>query len=94
MARWHGDEAKRSRLRHAAEDTKDGDKGRGGGGTGSCTDTAVDECRNEMIDRVAGYRFDYLLHIFACVPSPSYCFVRAADIHPSWVRMPSVWQPF
>ena len=34
MARWHGDEAKRSRLRHAAEDTKDGDKGRGGGRNG------------------------------------------------------------
>ena len=25
---------------------------------GSRTDTAVDECRNEMVDRVARYRFD------------------------------------
>ena len=41
-----------------AEDAENGDKRRGGGGTGSCTDTAVDECRKEMVDRVARYRFD------------------------------------
>ena len=57
MARWHRDEAQRSRLRHAAEDAKNGDKGRGGGGKGSRTDTAIDDCRNEMIDGVARYRF-------------------------------------
>ena len=32
MARWHRDEAQRSRLRHAAEDAESGDKGWGGGG--------------------------------------------------------------
>ena len=53
------DKAPRSRLHHAAEDAKSGDKGRGGGGAGgSRTDTAVDVCRIEMIDRVARYRFD------------------------------------
>ena len=31
MARWHRDEAQGSRLRHAAEDAKSGDKGGGGG---------------------------------------------------------------
>ena len=33
----------------------------GTGGETSCTDTAavvVDECRNEMVDRVARYQFD------------------------------------
>ena len=52
MARWHRDEAERSRLRHAAEDAKNGDKEGWGGGKGSPTDPAVDECRNEMIERV------------------------------------------
>ena len=38
MARWHRDEAQRSRLRHAvAKDAKNSDKGRGEGG--SRTDT-------------------------------------------------------
>ena len=32
MARWNKNEAQRSRLRHAAEDVKNGDKGRGEGG--------------------------------------------------------------
>ena len=32
MARWHRDEAERSWLRHAAEEAKLGDKGKGGGG--------------------------------------------------------------
>ena len=31
MARWHRGEAQKSRLRHAAEDAKNGDKGRGEG---------------------------------------------------------------
>ena len=53
------DEAESSWLRHATEDAKSDDKGRGGwGGRGSRADTAVDECRNEMVDRVARYRFD------------------------------------
>ena len=60
MARWHRDEAQRDRLRHAAEGAKNGDKGRRGGERGGRADTAVDECRNERIDRVAinRYRFD------------------------------------
>ena len=32
--------------------------GWGGRGKGSRTDIAVDECRKQMIDRVARYRFD------------------------------------
>ena len=52
MARWHRDEAWRSRQRHAAEDAKNGDKERGG----SRTDTAIDECRNEWIDWVANVK--------------------------------------
>ena len=36
MARWHGGESERNRLRHASGDAKSGDKGkrelRGGGG--------------------------------------------------------------
>ena len=31
MARWHRGEADRSGLRHAAQDAKSSDKGRGGG---------------------------------------------------------------
>ena len=46
-------------LRHATEDAKSDDKGRGGEeGRCSRTDTAVDECKNGMVDRVARYRFD------------------------------------
>ena len=55
MARWHRHDTWRNWLRHAAEDAKSGDEGRGGR---SRTDTVVDECRNEMIDRVARYQFD------------------------------------
>ena len=52
-------EAESSWLRHATENAKSDDKRRGGGkGRGSRIDTAVDECRNEMVDRVARYRFD------------------------------------
>ena len=58
MARWHRYETLRSRLRHATKDTKNGGKRRRGGGRGSRTDRATDECRNEMIDRVARCRFD------------------------------------
>ena len=59
MTRWHRDEAESSWLRHASEDGKSNDKGRRGREErGSRTDTAVDECRNEMVDRVATYRFD------------------------------------
>ena len=60
MTRWHRDEADSSWLRHAPEDAKSGDKGkpRGWVGGGSRTDTAGDESRNEMVDRVARYWFD------------------------------------
>ena len=57
-SRWHRVEAQKSWLRHAAEDAKNGDKRRGGGGRGSCPDTDIDECRKEMIDRVPRYGFD------------------------------------
>ena len=64
MTRWHRDEAESSWLRHTTEDAKSGDKGRERGkGRGSRTDTAVDECRNEMVDRVARYGFDYEVSI-------------------------------
>ena len=59
MARWHRDEAQKSWLRRAAEDAKNGDKGRGGGWRGSCSDIAVDECRNEKIDRMAINRYPF-----------------------------------
>ena len=60
MTRWHRDEAESSWLRHTTQGAKSDDKGRGEGkGRGSRIDTAVDECRNEMVDRAARYRFDY-----------------------------------
>ena len=65
MRRWEMDEKQRFRLRHAAEDAKNGDEGRGEGGSGSRTDTAVDGCRNEMINRVANYRVEQFLQCFA-----------------------------
>ena len=59
MTRWHKDETESSWLRHATEDAKSDDKGRGREEErGSRTDTAVDERRIEMVDRVVGYRFD------------------------------------
>ena len=60
ITRWQRDEAESSWLRHASEDTKSDDKGRRGRKGRSRTDSAVDECRNEMvlIDRVARYQFD------------------------------------
>ena len=60
VSRWHRDEAESSWLRHTTEDgPRSDDKGRGRRkGRGCCIDTAVDECRNEMVDRVARYRFD------------------------------------
>ena len=60
MTRWHRDEAESSWLRHTTDDAKSDHKGRGRGeGRDSRIDTAVDECRNEMVDRVARYLFDY-----------------------------------
>ena len=59
MTRWHRDEAVSSWLRHATENAKSDDKGRRGRqGRGSRTDTAVDECRNEIVGRVARCWFD------------------------------------
>ena len=56
MARWHRDERLRgagyaTQLRTPRAATR-------GAGGGSRTDTAVDECRNERIDRVTRYLFD------------------------------------
>ena len=58
MTGWRRDEAESSWLRHTTEDAKIDDKGRGGEEMGSRIDIAVDECRNEMVARVARYRFD------------------------------------
>ena len=60
MTRWHQHEAEKSWRRHAVENAKSGGKGkpRGRRGGGRCADTAVEESRNEMVDRVARYRFD------------------------------------
>ena len=60
MTRWHKGEAEKSWLRHATEDAKSGDKGKPGVRVrgGSHTNTAVDESRNEMVDRAARYRFE------------------------------------
>ena len=66
MMRWHRGEAMRSWLRHPAQDAKGDEKGRG---RGSRTDTAVDERRDETIDRVARYRSDEPLN------SSSFLFV-------------------
>ena len=45
-------------LRHDAVNAKNSNKGKQGGrgGKGSRTNTAVDECGNEIVDRVARYR--------------------------------------
>ena len=62
MARWHRGEAEKSWLRLTAEDAKSSNQAKPGGrgGANSRTDTAVDECRNELNgrDRVARYQFD------------------------------------
>ena len=60
MTRWHRGEAEKSWQRLTAEDAKSSNQGKPGGrgGRSSRTDTAVDECRNEMVDRVARYQFD------------------------------------
>ena len=71
MTRWHRDEAESSWLHHTTEHAKSDDKGRGGGKVrGSRIDTAVDECRNEMIDRVARRKS-------ASIPSlPLLCLIK------------------
>ena len=59
MTRWHKDEADSRWLSHETEDAKSDDKRRGRGEErGNRTDIAADECRIEMVDRVARYRFD------------------------------------
>ena len=61
MTRWQRDEAENSWLRHATEDAKSEDKGRGGGKGGAAVVLillSTNECRNEMVGRVARYRFD------------------------------------
>ena len=54
----HGRGREQLAIRHAAEDAKSDEKGTAGVGGGSRTDTAVGECKKEMVDRVARYRFD------------------------------------
>ena len=68
-----------------AEDAKSSNQGKPGvqgGGGGSRTDKAVDECRNEMADRVAMYIPVRLIRWSVCYYSPepstassSFCFV-------------------
>ena len=56
MTRWHRSEAEKNWLRRAPVDAKKSNKGKPG--VGCRTDAAVDECRNEMVDRLARYPFD------------------------------------
>ena len=57
--RWHKDEAESSWLRHAKEDAKSDDKGRGAGiGEAAVLILLSTNAENEIIDRVARYRFD------------------------------------
>ena len=59
MTKSHGYETHSSWLHHTKEDAKSDDKGRGEGkGRGSRSDTAVDDYRIEVVDRVARYWFD------------------------------------
>ena len=59
MTRWQKDEAESSWLQHETEDAKSDDQGRGRGEErGSRSDTAVDDYRIEVVDRVARYWFD------------------------------------
>ena len=58
MARWHRDLAERSWLRHTASNTKSGGKGQPGDCEAVLIALSTIECRKEMIDRVARYRFD------------------------------------
>ena len=53
-------EAEKSWLRLTAEDAKSSNQGKPGGRRGGSnrSDTAVDECKNEMVNRVARYQFD------------------------------------
>ena len=82
MTRWHRDEAqKQSRPRHAAEDAKNGDKGRGGARGEAQLQLqqllSTNECRNKMIDRVARYVSVRLAltQTFACI-SLSFVLLR------------------
>ena len=51
--------AEASCLHHATEDGKSDEKERTEReGRSSAIDTAADECRNEVVDRVARYLFD------------------------------------
>ena len=69
MVRLHRDEAQISRLRHAAEDAKNVNKGRRGGGIDSRTDTAVDQSMQKRIGRSGGHvslGLALIIQIFAC----------------------------
>ena len=57
----HRAEAEKSSQRLTTEDAKSSNQGKPGGregGWGSRTDTAVDECKNVVADRVARYQVD------------------------------------
>ena len=59
--RWHRVEAEKSWQRLTAENAKSSNQGKSGGrgmGGGGRIETAVDECRNEIGDRVARYQLD------------------------------------
>ena len=56
IAKWHGIEATLSRTRHAS--VTGGAEGNRKGGGNSRRETAVDESRKEMADRVARYQAD------------------------------------
>ena len=63
MKRWHEDEAQLSRQRHTSTvDGAQGNAGRGGNRRRrrSIRETAVDESKKQMADRVARYRADQL----------------------------------
>ena len=59
VTRSRRDEAESSWLRHAKEDAKSDDKGRGAGiGEAAVLILLSTNAENEIIDRVARYRFD------------------------------------
>ena len=59
MMRWHRGEAEGAGNASQQRTPRAATKGTGGAAGGrNCTDTAVDECRNEGGDRVARHQFE------------------------------------
>ena len=58
---------------------------RGGGGRGSCSDTAVDKSRHEMIDRVPRYRFHQLLQACSCISLSFVVLIRQCSRYPPFL---------